>query len=120
MLNSWDNLFYSGLNNIEEEINIDLIQVLIQPEKSLFYFRQEGAGVKENIPNTFSQQMLTRYKIAKWVAFRNGYLQGEIEKRVAISQNYIEIENNSNEQNISVYYIPYSKLQDPAMSVVGV
>jgi hypothetical protein len=106
---SWDYFFYRGENLLllEEENQFDILQGVVQPQKSLSYFRREGAGIQEleNYPNGFIMLLLTRYNIVKWSAFRNSYvISNNRERQIALSQDQIYIEQENSEINIDVRY----------------
>jgi hypothetical protein len=109
---SWEDFFYYGENlfTLEHENEFDIIQGTIQPLKSLFYFRQEGAGIQEleNYPNSFILLLLGRYNIVKWIAFRNSYvITNNYNRQIIVSQDSIRIDQEYNEVNIDIGYRSY-------------
>jgi hypothetical protein len=112
---SWENFFYYGENlfMIEEEDEFDIIQGIMQSLKSLFYFRQEGAGIQEleNNPNSFILLLIGRYNIVKWVAFRNTYIiSNNFNRQIIVSQDSIGITQEYNKVNIDVGYRNYKNI----------
>lgn len=112
----WDMFFYYGTEelNQEDEDEFDVMQGLMQPKKSLMYFRQEGAGVQdnENMPGALANYILLRADIVKWFAFRNGYVSDGRnnfpDRRLLTSQNIIGMQELiKGELNLIVFYITF-------------
>jgi len=109
---TWDHFFYYNENlfTLQEEDEFDIIQGVMQPIKSLFYFRREGAGIQEleNNPNSFILLLLGRYNIVRWVAFRNSYvITNNMNRQIIVSQDSIGIIQNFNEVDIDIGYRSY-------------
>lgn len=126
---NWDNFFYYGENVIEKDVEdeFDVWCGILQPLKSLFYFREEGAGVSqsENLPNTLSLLMGLNYNITKWFAFRNSYVSDGRDnfpdRRIAVSQQTIGIEqDNQGNLNIDLFYISFSDYEKPKNIFLGI
>jgi hypothetical protein len=120
---SWDYFFYRGeeLLPLEEENQFDILQGVVQPQKSLSYFRKEGAGIQEleNYPNGFIMLLLTRYNIVKWSAFRNSYIiSNNKDRQLALSQDQIYIEQENSEINIDIRYRSYKDSQSINLATV--
>ena len=112
---SWEDFFYYGENlfTLEHENEFDIIQGIIQPLKSLFYFRREGVGIQEleNYPNSFILLLLGRYNIVKWVAFRNTYIiSNNFNRQIIVSQDSIGMTQEYNEVNIDIGYRSYKNI----------
>jgi len=110
----WDMFFYYGTGLIDEtdETEMDILQGCCQDNRSMFYFRQEGAGISsnENMAISLSNYIMSRMYVIKWVAFRNGYIsdgRDELpDRRIATSQNMIGVqEAEKGVLNLTIYYI---------------
>lgn len=104
---SWDYFFYYNENmfTVDQENEFDIIQGIVQPQKSLAGFRQEGAGIQEleNNPNSFILLLMGRYNIVRWIAFRNSYVISiNSDRQLIVSQDSINLEQENNEVNIDV------------------
>ena len=115
-----DYTFYYGTSDINEETQHDLMQLLVQPKRQLFYSRSEGAGVveKSNYPNAISLQIGLRYDIANAIASRNQQVtngaNGTRDRRVASSQFAIEFnQDDSGNMDVVVNYFMYSDFNTP-------
>ena len=95
------------------ETESDLMEGLLQPKRTLFYNRSDGAGVPnyENHPNDLILNIGLKYDIAKWANYRNTQVgdgnDGTTDRRVAVSQNAIRITQAGQNLDIEVYYIPF-------------
>lgn len=118
-LSDLDYFFFYGSNELDLEIEHDIMQGLLQPKRTLFYFRDEGAGVfeYENYPAGYFMQVSLRYDIANWVAQRNTRVSDGTDnypdRRVATSQAVIKVENLQGQVDITVLYIPYFSYEKP-------
>jgi hypothetical protein len=116
---SGDVFFYYGEpgSNLDLETQSDLIAGMVQSKRTLFYNRQDSAGVaeKENMPNGVILGILTRFDIANWNAYRNTQVSdGTVgaDRRVSISQNSIDVlKNEKGELDINVNYIPFVNIR---------
>lgn len=114
-LNAWDNFFYYGQNEFELELESDLMMLLIQPGRSLFYDNQESAGISdyENYPNNLILQIYGRYSISAAIAWKNRQVtdgsDNTIDRRIAVSQNFISFKTDIGNLDVSVVYIPFSQ-----------
>lgn len=113
----FDNFFYFGEGDLGEEIASDLLSIIVQPKRSLFYSRSKNsAGIDEyeNNPNTVLLRILLPYDIISAVAVRNSIVgngqNGTKERRIATSQDQVKIFQNGNNLDASVFYIPYYNL----------
>ena len=115
-LSDIDMFFYYGKNPLTDETKSDVYQLVLQPERSMFYNRSFGGGVtsKENKSNGIGTQVLLRASIVSQLARRNNYVSagGDYpDRRVATSQNIIGIDGNKNgELNVEVNYIEMTDL----------
>jgi len=117
-LKTIDYFFYYGLSPLDEETKHDMVVGLLQPKRSLFYDRNDGAGVGEyeNYPGSLVLQVDLRYSIAMWVSRRNGEVSkgnaGYPDRRVAVSQSTISVDvgtdSKAGEVDVGVSYIPYA------------
>jgi hypothetical protein len=112
-LSDFDIILFYGENDLDLEIQSEILAGLIQGKRSLFYNRQDGCGISENVPNGLSSQISMRYQIAKWGAYRNSYVtdgsSGSPDRRALISQNSVSFDtNNKNDGNmdLNVLYVP--------------
>jgi hypothetical protein len=113
-----DVFFYYGEGDLELETLSDIYSGLIQPERSLFYNRQDGCGLsdKENRPLSFVLELSARYNIVKWIGYRNSQLpeSNEIDRRVATSQSVIDfVKNDKGEFDVNFGYIPFADISQP-------
>lgn len=105
--------FYYGELDLDLEIESDIMQLLTQPKKSMFYNRSFGCGVheNENYPNTLLLEIMMRFDIANGIYRRNLEVgdgtNGTKERRVAVSQWSIVTERNKGNLNLAVNYIPF-------------
>lgn len=112
-LKDFDNFFYYGYGKIEDETKSDVMCILTQHKRSLFYSRNlNSAGISdyENYPNSMIKQILIPYDIVIALSKRNQYVSngrnGTKDRRIAISQANIRIEEKKFETKITVLYIP--------------
>ncbi len=116
---SWDRFFYYSQNPLREEIEYDLRQGLFQPLRTLWYNRQDGAGIHEsiNLPNGLTLLINLRYNIVRWVAFRNTRVtdgnNNTKDRRIAVSQEFIDVQQKGQELNVDVLYIPFFDFRKP-------
>jgi len=112
-LSSWDIFFYYGQSNIDLEMQSDLMLLVLQSDRSLYYDRRESGGVAgyENHPNDLNLQVNIRYNIANAVAWKNGIyasgIDGMPDRRIALSQNSISFSKSGGELNVALLFIPY-------------
>jgi hypothetical protein len=117
-LGSLDFFFYYGQIGTDEETEHDIMLGLLQPKKSLFYNRQDGAGIQayENHPNSLLLEVGLRFDIVNWIARRNSEVgdgdEDTVDRRVLVSQNFIKI-NRDETIEIQVLYIPFRDTSQP-------
>ena len=122
-LGDMDMFFYHGQVELDVEIEHDIIAGLIQPKRSLYYNRQDGAGVHEyeGHPNTIALDVGLRYDIINWIARRNLTVgdgnSNTKDRRVLASQSAIKILREGQNIDIQVLYIPLFKADQP--KIVG-
>lgn len=113
-IKSWDNFFYYGQNDFNLELEHELLLLLLQPLRSLFYNNQESGGISgyENFPNGLTLQIYGRFAISSAIAWKNRQVSdgtnNSIDRRIAVSQNSINFKVNNGELNVEVTYIPYA------------
>jgi hypothetical protein len=114
----FDIFFYYGLGDLEIETKSDILQNLIQPKRSLFYNRSyDSSGIKEyeNRPNSFALRISIPYDIVTSLSKRNTIVSagenGNPDRRIAVSQATIRVENIKFGTNISVLYIPFANFR---------
>lgn len=111
-LADFDTFFYYGEGKLQDEIASDLIQILVQPKRSLLYSRsRNSSGIQENFPNTVRIKTLYPFDIVSAISKRNNVVgngqNGSKERRVATSQNLVKIKQKGSEVDISVFYLPF-------------
>lgn len=125
----WDMFFYYGTDQLDQndEDEFDVLQGLMQPLRSLLYFRREGTGIKDdiNMPGSLSNYILTRMNVVKWFAFRNGYVvdgrDDFPDRRLLTSQNIIGlIEEAIGSIKLLVFYIPFRSYESGVESLSSV
>jgi hypothetical protein len=123
----FDRLFFYGEGQISlnDENEFDIWQGVLQPQKSLLYFRQEGAGLYEleNRPNYIALMIKTGYAVVNWAAFRNSYVSNgsnnQPDRRVAISQQTVVVQQDTQRGllDVEVGYIPFGNIQKTATTI---
>jgi hypothetical protein len=122
-MSSIDTFFYASHLDLRTEIMEDIEMSLMQPKRSLPYFRSYGAGVieYENLPITFDMMIRLRYEIALWMAKRNGYVSngdnGTPDRRAVTSQMGITVKPAENGLDIDVPFIALFDLTDKSNSI---
>lgn len=113
-LSSWDLFFYYGQNELDLEIEADLVSLILQPSRSMYYNNQESGGIAgyENYPNDLYLQVNGRFDIVSAIAWKNRVIadgdNGLPDRRIAVSQNFVTFERpRKDELNLMVFYIPY-------------
>lgn len=126
-LSDFDIFFYYGEGDLEIETKSDILMNLLQDKRSLLYNADEGAGISayENFPNANYIRVLLPYLIVDSLSRRNSNVSngenGLPDRRVAVSQSTIFIENSDSHISISVYYVPLTGLQPKSIEIkVGV
>ena len=120
-MQQWDTFFYYGQGTVEDENQQDILMLVKQPLKSLFYDRQFGCDTKYNFPMSAISQALVAYSVANAIAIRNQNVSdgtnGTYDRRVAASQNAITVDDGKNgERNITILYINYADTSKPVQS----
>lgn len=120
---SSDYFFYYGKVDIADECKSDLYQIVFQAARSLFFYRGFGAGISdyENLPNSLAIQILLPYAIAEAVAERNGRVSdgsnGLPDRRIAVSQDSIEIVQEGGNVDVNIQYFLYEDFSSSTVSV---
>lgn len=114
-LSDFDTVFYYGQGELRDEIASDLLQILTQGARSLFYSRsRNAAGIQENAPNSVSSKVLVPFDIISAISKRNDSTgngqNGSKERRVATSQNQVKVEREGSNADVLVYYVPFSDI----------
>lgn len=117
-LKDLDNFFFYGQGELADEVKGDLLQLLVQPKRSLLYSRdRNSAGLEsyENGPTTVSAQILIPYDVVAAVSRRNfttgNGQNGTKERRIATSQGQVRVEQDRGQLDVSVFYIPFFDLK---------
>ena len=119
-LSDADLFFFYGEpgSDVDMEIQSDLLAGLMQSKRTLFYNRQDSAGVadKENFPNSLILAIMSRYDVTTWNAYRNAQVSdgtnGNPDRRISVSQSSVSVlKNEKGEFDISVGYIPFKNYQ---------
>lgn len=115
----WDMFFNYGKIALEDEVTYDLYELLLQPKRSMYYFRDGSGGITdfENYPSGI-QLLLMKFETASAIAKRNDYVSngdlGLRDRRAATSQEYISVEYDSNGNiNLGVLFFLYNDYQSP-------
>jgi hypothetical protein len=122
-MSSIDTFFYAGQIDLRTEIMEDIETALMQPKRSLPYFRSYGAGVSEyeNEPVSFGMLIKLRYEIAMALSQRNGYVSngdnGTLDRRAVTSQTAVTVEQNGPGIDITVPFIALADLMDASNSI---
>lgn len=123
-----NNFFYAGLIDTDLQTQSEVLAILLQPKRSLFYYRSAGAGIPEyeNLPVTAQMQITMAYDVVMAISLRNSRVpngsDGGVDKRIAVSQNGVTVETNGDEVSVKVLYIPIYNLQaqrTPGISLGG-
>jgi hypothetical protein len=110
---SSDYFFYYGKVDVADECLSDLYQIVFQASRSLYFYRNFGAGISdyENYPNALMLQIMIPYSIAEAVSERNGRVSdgsnGTVDRRIALSQDSIEVIQEGMNITVNVQYFLY-------------
>lgn len=122
-LKDFDIFFYYGQNDLETETKSDVLANLLQPKRSLFYNRSldsAGIGDYENMPNGLFLSVNLPYDIVNSLAKRNQFVTSSPrDRRIAVSQSLIQIEQKNGEVNVNVYFVLMSDLKQTEMLQIG-
>jgi hypothetical protein len=115
----WDMFFYYGKIDLESEVVYDLYELLLQPKRSMFYFRDGAGGITEfeNYPSGI-QLLLMKFQAASAIANRNECVSnGDLslrDRRVATSQEFIDVDfDTDGNVTIGVRFFLYADYQSP-------
>jgi len=114
----WDYFFYYDNINVPAINKNDMFQILLQPAKSMYYNRSYGVETHLNFPQAGFNQLLLAYSIANAISKRNLSVtdgsNGFQDRRVAVSQSFIQVEDGAvGERNLNVYYFNYQNYKTP-------
>lgn len=118
---STDYFFFYGEGSIDphDECKSDLMQLLVQPQRSMFFFRSNGAGVKsfENFPIGLTMQIGIPYAISSSIANRNTIVSDGTDiypdRRISTSQDAINFTIDENKNiDIAVSYLLYMDVKN--------
>jgi hypothetical protein len=116
-ITDFDNFFYHGTGNLDDEIKSDLMITMLQPKKSLYYSRNDNsAGIKEyeNQPQSVNLDIGLRYDIVSAIGKRNLNVSRDTPNRqVAASQSQIVITRSGDTVDISILYLPLKDFRKP-------
>jgi hypothetical protein len=116
-----DYFFNYGKSPLDEEIRHDVVLGLLQPKRSLFYDRADGAGIEDNEqhPSGIILQIEAKSSIVSWIGRRNTEVsngtKGFPDRRIAASQETVDVvsDHKSGELDITVLYIPLADYKQP-------
>ena len=125
-----NHFFYSGVEDIDVQIESEVMQALLTRKRSLFYWRSQGAGIPdyENLPITAQNKIAMAYDSVIALTKRNatvtnGQAPGTRDMRVAVSQSSVKvISNDQGEMEVQVLYIPLHSLvtrKSPSIPLAG-
>lgn len=126
---SSDVFFFHDSMDVSKQIEADLLSGLIQPKRALFYNRNYGCDIPamENKPVSMIQQVLAAFGAIGLIGTRNTRVangaNGNPDRRVASSQDKVEIETDGGEINISVGYVELrdiSQMREASTPIGGV
>lgn len=116
-LTDFDNFFYHGSGNLDDEIKSEVLIMLLQPKRSLFYSRNDNAaGITryENQPQSVQLEIGLRYDIVSAIGKRNLNVSKENPNRqIAASQSQITITRENTNVNVSILYLPLKDFRKP-------
>lgn len=121
-----DAFFYYADLDLDHANQHDVAVGVVQPKRSLFYDREDSAGVSEyeNLPNGFYLEVMAKYDIANWIARRNTYVSagqdGTKDRRLVTSQTAIEIARSEGNLDVNVLFIDFGQFQQPTQLRVPV
>lgn len=119
--NDFDIFFYYGQNDLGIETKSDILTNLMQPKRSLFYNRSlDSAGMDayENNPYGLNLRINLPYDIVSSLSKRNQYVSngedGSRDRRIAISQSTVRVENDPRIGNakVTALYIPLADFKE--------
>ncbi len=96
------------------QVEADILAMLVEPKRHLFYNRAYGAGVEahENAPSGLTRELLLAYEVVSAFAIRNGRVtdgSNGPDRRALSSQSVIEVRTLPNGNiDVAVGYIAYT------------
>jgi hypothetical protein len=113
-----DYFFYYGDIDLYDEVQADIEQGIVQDKRSMYYFRDYGAGLYQYENESFSNlatAVAMRYEIASWIARRNQSVSsgagGTRDRRAVTSQTVIKTNTGKDSTDVSVPYVLLSDTQ---------
>lgn len=109
--------FYYLKGDPINDISADIELALIQPKRSLFYYRSAGAGIQEyeNLRTNLQIQIGLKYDIIMAISERNARVPdgstAAPDSRAAASQASIDIDVDGDNTNVVVRFIPIANLR---------
>jgi hypothetical protein len=118
-LQSSDFLFFYAENELDyrDACLHDIYEIALQPNRSMYYFREYGAGQRYNFPVSLTERIMIPFNIANAIAKRNLYVSdgsgGIPDMRIATSQDAISFSvDDMGNIDITVLYFLYADLRD--------
>jgi len=117
----FDIFFYYGQNPLDVETKADIMELLVQAKRRLFYSRSRGAaGIEryENTPSGVSLQARLPADVVTAIAERNLRVssgeKGSRDRRVAVSQTQVDVVSDTvtGVATVSVLYIPLANIDE--------
>ena len=105
-----------GTTSLDDQNTMDLAVALLQPTRGFFYNRSDDCGItnSENMPNSLTLQLMTKYNITKWVGKHNGEVSdgsdGNPDRRILVSQNTIIINQSNDNIDVNVNFASMGNL----------
>lgn len=111
-LDSFDYFFYHGSQPLNEEIASEVLAMLNQPARTLYYSRSYNSSRVhdyENTPNSLVLEVGMPYDVVESIARRNTVVgdgaQNGRDRRVFASQETVSIQRSGGNVDLSVEYI---------------
>lgn len=120
-LSDIDNFFYYEDLSVAVASRHDVAVGALQPKRSLFYDREDSAGISEyeNLPNGFFAEINLKYDIVNWIGRRNQVVgdgqAGSEDRRVAVSQSTIQVRRSGGNVDISILFLTLGDLNQPQL-----
>jgi len=112
-------IFFNWGQDVAAEIEHSVAAAILQPKRSLYYDREEGAGIanRENYPNAVYLRIMGAFDIVNAITFLNTQVtdgrDANPDRRVAISQTSINFRQKGGDLDIEALYIPYKDFTNP-------
>lgn len=105
-------IFFNWGQDLDAEIEHSVAAAILQPKRSLYFDREEGAGLvdRENYPNAVFLRIVGAFDIVNAITFLNSQVtdgrDSNPDRRVAISQTSINFRQNGGDLDVEALYIP--------------